>query len=219
VGRVYARELARQGLRASPHLLGRRFRKALAESSELAFGPLAPSVLKKKEKRWWKELVGKVVQGMEIGDFQVYFESLFSFYATPAAWRLKRGAIEVLERLRNRGLKTLVVTNFDSRAFGLLEALGLMPLLDLVAVSSTAGVAKPNPEIFRQAAAKLGLEPAEVMHVGDQETNDAAAARAAGMRPVLLCGKASNRRSFEAITSLTELETLLGPTRQAKPGP
>lgn len=44
------------------------------------------------------------------------------------------------------------------------------------------GVAKPSPAIFLHACERLGLAPAQVLHVGDDPYADVAGARAAGLR-------------------------------------
>ena len=46
------------------------------------------------------------------------------------------------------------------------------------------GVAKPAPAIFHHACDRLGLAPAQVLHVGDDPHADVAGARAAGLRTV-----------------------------------
>jgi len=45
-----------------------------------------------------------------------------------------------------------------------------------------AGVAKPDPRIFRAAAARLGVAPGQILHVGDDPALDVAGARDAGLR-------------------------------------
>lgn len=43
------------------------------------------------------------------------------------------------------------------------------------------GVAKPDPRIFHEACRQLGVDPAEVLHVGDDPHTDVAGARRAGL--------------------------------------
>lgn len=45
-----------------------------------------------------------------------------------------------------------------------------------------AGMAKPDPRIFLAAAAKLGVAPADILHVGDDPVMDVVGARDAGLR-------------------------------------
>ena len=53
-----------------------------------------------------------------------------------------------------------------------------------VVISVEAGVAKPDPEIFRIAARRLGVDPRDCVMVGDSLARDVAGAKAAGMRAV-----------------------------------
>jgi len=53
--------------------------------------------------------------------------------------------------------------------------------------SDVVGVAKPDPRIFDHALAHFGeFEPARIAYIGDSVTMDIAAARAAGLHPILL---------------------------------
>ena len=45
-----------------------------------------------------------------------------------------------------------------------------------------SGVAKPDPRIFRAAAALLGVAPGQILHVGDDPLMDVVGAREAGLR-------------------------------------
>jgi len=109
---------------------------------------------------------------------------------------------------RARGLRVAVVSNFDGRLPGLLDGLGLTPALDLAVWSSAAGAAKPAREIFEVAARDLGVDLADVCHVGDDVDADIAGAEAAGAMAVHL--DRTGRRSG-AIRSLTDLLARLPP--------
>ncbi|WP_348688913.1 HAD family hydrolase [Acidovorax soli] len=75
------------------------------------------------------------------------------------------------------------------------------------------GVPKPDPRIFHAAASTLGVEPHEVLHVGDDATLDALAAITAGMQAVWLnpvCKDWPHDTPPHAtVASLTELCRLL----------
>jgi len=96
-------------------------------------------------------------------------------------------AARVIEELKGAGLLVAVVSNTeDGRALDALEAAGLARHFDLVLDSHLVGCRKPEPAIFRLALERLGVEPHEAAFVGDSYEADAMAARAAGLRPVLL---------------------------------
>lgn len=75
------------------------------------------------------------------------------------------------------------------------------------------GVAKPDPRIFHAAASAMGVEPHEVLHVGDDATLDALAAITAGMQAVWLNPAQQawphETQPHATVASLTELCRLL----------
>lgn len=95
-------------------------------------------------------------------------------------------AAPALAALRGRGLRLICVSNWDVSLPQVLGRCGLEALLDGVVTSAGAGARKPDPAIFAPALALAGCEPAEALHVGDTAEDDVAAARAAGIRALLL---------------------------------
>ena len=93
---------------------------------------------------------------------------------------------EALARLRARGARLAVVSNWDSSLHDVLERTDLRRLVDAVVISAEEGVAKPDPRIFRIALERLGAETAGALHVGDSLEHDVAGARAAGLEAVLV---------------------------------
>lgn len=90
------------------------------------------------------------------------------------------GAISTLEKLRVRGFKLACVTNKPARFTGpLLEGLGLTGYLDLILSGDSLPRKKPDPLPLLHAARVFGIEPAQLLMVGDSPV-DTAAARTAG---------------------------------------
>jgi FMN hydrolase / 5-amino-6-(5-phospho-D-ribitylamino)uracil phosphatase len=96
-----------------------------------------------------------------------------------------------------------------------LQLLGIERLVDFVLVSEEFGVAKPEPEIFREALRLAGVMPEEAVFVGDSAEFDIAGAQAAGIpavwlnrhqRPWTGPGPAPTRQ----IHTLSDLPQLLG---------
>ncbi|MEP6492309.1 MAG: HAD-IA family hydrolase [bacterium] len=95
------------------------------------------------------------------------------------------GAADILAWCRDAGLRTAIVTN--GRAVmqrPKLERLGVIELVDAVIVSGEEGIAKPDVEIFRRAAERLGVSPEECAFVGDNPHTDVAGAQAVGMHAI-----------------------------------
>jgi putative hydrolase of the HAD superfamily len=114
-----------------------------------------------------------------------------------------------LRVLHERGSPLIAVSNWDCSLCRWLEDAGLLDLLDGVVSSGASGVAKPDPAIFLRALWYTGADPENVLHVGDSLDKDVAGARAAHIRPVLLCRDGEAPAGVESIATLAELPSLL----------
>lgn len=122
--------------------------------------------------------------------------------------RLKRGALELLELLRGKGLKLALVTNNHRRcAEEILDRYRLR--FDLVQTRDD-GPFKPSGASLLRAARELGLPPAELAAVGDNEL-DNQAAHESGMGLVIIVNPEVRRfagRCHHALHDLFELRDL-----------
>ena len=103
------------------------------------------------------------------------------------ASRVASTSVALLESLRDRGLKTGLVSNAVDPPWLLhrdLERQGLAHLLDVVVFSSEIGKRKPHPAIFEAALDALGVAPEETLFVGDRLYEDVRGAADLGMRTV-----------------------------------
>jgi putative hydrolase of the HAD superfamily len=87
---------------------------------------------------------------------------------------------------RTRGVRLVVVSNWDVSLHDVLARTGVAPLLHGVVTSAEAGARKPDPAIFAEALRLAGVPASKAVHVGDSLEDDVAGARAAGIEPVLL---------------------------------
>jgi putative hydrolase of the HAD superfamily len=204
VGVTYARHAARFGATFDSGALEAGFRRAFASQPPLAFATAAPGGLRAREYGWWRDLVRTTVDGLGgLPDFERYFAQLYAHYARGAAWQVYPDVRVTLTRLRRRGLKLGVLSNFDSRLTRILEELDLSAQFDHVVYSTAAGAAKPDERIFAHIRSRFGLEPGAILHIGDDRAVDYEGARAAGFRARWL-----DRRDTgapDAIPSLAEL--------------
>jgi putative hydrolase of the HAD superfamily len=111
-------------------------------------------------------------------------------------------AVPALSALRDRGLRLVVVSNWDCSLPAVLEGCGFGGMLDGTVTSAEAGAGKPDPAIFGAALELAGCEAREALHVGDTVEEDVAGARAAGIRPLLI----DREGSAGDISSLTEID-------------
>ncbi len=149
--------------------------------------------------------VEKGASGTEAHIWKVYFETLILGCGVPLqrVEEVGRGVREAhargelwtyidpatpsaLEALKKRGFRLAVISNADGRVEGLLEKAGIRHLLEFVLDSQLEGVEKPDPEIFRRACRRMGVDPARSLYIGDLYPVDIIGARGAGMEAVLL---------------------------------
>lgn len=95
------------------------------------------------------------------------------------------GTFEMLEACR--GFRLGIVSN-TQRAYTETELrmLGLWDYFEIVVFSSDVLACKPDPVLFETALAKLGVEPADVLYVGDNPHDDVLGASRVGIPTILL---------------------------------
>ena len=185
VGDTYARCAREHGVALSAPAAHIAFARVLRAMPPMVFPGLGPAQVQEQERAWWRTVVGSVFAAAgaaEHADCERCFERLFAHYAGADAWRCAEGAAEGLQRLRERGLRTGMVSNFDHRLRPLLAALGLAPLLEVVVLPADAGAAKPDSRIFALALARLAVRADAAVYVGDDAEDDLAGAQRAGLR-------------------------------------
>lgn len=187
VGESYATIAAKYGKTVTPTELFERFRICFDGAPPLAFPDAVAEEIQQLEHQWWKRLVAQVFEPWgEFADFDVYFDELFAYFARPDAWQLYPEVGETLAALKQRGVRLAVISNFDSRLVGILDGLNIGASFAQVLVSSAVGYAKPQARIFEVALSRMGLSPAQALHIGDSETNDLQGARNAGVRGLIV---------------------------------
>jgi putative hydrolase of the HAD superfamily len=108
--------------------------------------------------------------------------------------------VPALGELRARGLRVLVVSNWDVSLPRVLARCGIAGLIDATVTSAEVGARKPDPAIFLAALELAGSSADEALHVGDTAEEDVTGARAAGIRALLI-----DRDGGGDISSLREI--------------
>ncbi|MFG2600117.1 HAD family hydrolase [Streptomyces sp. NPDC048462] len=125
-----------------------------------------------------------------------------------AAWSLFPDAVPALDllagRYRHAVLTNSSIINQDRK----LRVLGVRDRFEALVCAVELGVSKPAAGAFHAAVEALGLEPREVVYVGDHPDIDAAGAVAAGLSAVWL--DRSGRGGRPELTRITGLDQLPG---------
>lgn len=211
VGEIYARIAHEYGKEVSVKDLEAGFRRCFAAAPPMAFPGAAPEHILELEKKWWRDVVHDVFAPLgPFSRFSEYFDALFTYFARTEAWQLYPETMDTLVSLRTRGFQLGVISNFDSRLFGLLDGFRISQFFDPIVISTRAGAAKPAVEIFVQALEAHNVRLEEALHVGDSLHADIAGAQAAGLLPVLIDrqGKEPAAGHYRSVKSLAALLTL-----------
>ncbi len=95
---------------------------------------------------------------------------------------------ETILTLYRRGYRLGLVSN-TTRSVEMpriLSELGISGCFDTVVLSSEVGNRKPNPTIFLEAAAQMGIQPERCAYIGDRPDWDVPSARLAGYKRVVI---------------------------------
>ena len=150
-------------------------------------------------------------------DWQLRMESVEGAYGGFAAEDLYEDAVPAIQALRDAGLRVAIVANQPSSRADQLRAIGVEA--EVLAMSESIGVAKPDPAFFQRALELMGLpDPWSVAYVGDRVDNDVLPSMAAGMQAVwirrgpwgVIQALPEGTRPSLIVGSLEELTTRIG---------
>lgn len=108
-------------------------------------------------------------------------DAIYESCTHPDAWEPYPDTLATLAALKEKGVRTCVVSNIGWNPRPVLSAYGVADLVDDVLLSYEEGCQKPDPAIFRKACALLGATPARTLMVGDDRRADGGA-EAVGIR-------------------------------------
>lgn len=128
--------------------------------------------------RWFPEAVARFGRGWTVSKLEDDRRSWFVAGIEPDLRLLDR-----LAHLAGMGWTVGIVTNGPVGQRDKIIAARLHEVAEVVVISAEAGVRKPDPRIFEEAARRAG-RPLEGWMVGDQVLADVAGGRAAGLETV-----------------------------------
>ena len=127
--------------------------------------------------------------------------------ATSATLRAEAGAIETVERLADAGVRQAIVSDIDTReAEDMLASFGVRGQFEHVTTSGAVGYTKPDERTFRDALSATGLDPGDVLMVGDRYDHDVVGAAAVGIDAA---GYGKDAWGPDATYEMTDLRALL----------
>lgn len=139
---------------------------------------------------------------------------LVSAYCYSVAKNNIEKAKPVLEKLAQR-YPLVIVSNFYGNLETVLKDFGIRDLFKKVIDSTDVKIRKPSPGIFELGIKAIGLNPGEVLVVGDSEKNDIQPAKKLGCHTLLIKGRGWDEDSpleqdGDSIEKLEEILRFLG---------
>ncbi|MFC1920615.1 HAD family hydrolase [Chloroflexota bacterium] len=125
--------------------------------------------------------LGVSIEVQDIKDISTALVYIWSKYLP-----LDPDCIPMLEILRQN--KTLaLISNFDHPpyVYDTVTKFGIKEYFKTIIVSSDVGIKKPDPGIFHLALQRTGLQPEEVVYIGDTD-DDIQGSLSAGITPILI---------------------------------
>lgn len=127
----------------------------------------------------------RVFDVLDVADWAAWEPEVAHTYGGFGVADLYPDAVSALTALSAAGYGVAVLGNQPACRHAELQALGVR--VDVLAMSDTLGVAKPDPAFFRRALELMGSpEPSDVAYVGDRLDNDVMPASALGLQSVWL---------------------------------
>ena len=185
VGEIYQQHALKYGVNADAKLLNQAFIESFKSAPPLAFINAELEVIKQQEFTWWKSVVATTFDQLklleEFSDFTDFFAEVYLYFSTKDPWYIFPETINTLNKWRDLGIELGVISNFDSRLIRLLNILNLEQFFTSITISSVAGVAKPDQNIFKIALAKHKITAQQSWHIGDSLIEDYQGAKNAGI--------------------------------------
>lgn len=182
VAQAYHAAAQRHGSQLTAAEISQRFRQVYAEFEE--FPPERSETSESHELAKWREIVTRVIT--DLPDPEACFQDLFHWFAQPDAWRVFPDVIPALDRLTSAGLQIALASNFDHRLHSVCAGLPGLASIAVRVVSSEVGWRKPSAGFYQALVAQTGVEPAEIVMIGDSWLNDVEGARQAGLQALWL---------------------------------
>jgi HAD superfamily hydrolase (TIGR01509 family) len=155
---------------------------------------------------WFEWLCARVERAPS---FERYREATRAYFQEHVRMEPMPGVTELLGSLVAAGVPRGVASSASSRwVQRALDEIGLSPLFDAIVTGDQVRRGKPHPDVYLEAARRLGVAPASCVAIEDSGPG-IASARAAGMRTIVIPHALTRRHDLAAadlqVSSAAEL--------------
>ncbi|GAB4377447.1 MAG: HAD family hydrolase [Elainellaceae cyanobacterium] len=190
VGAAYAKIARQFGVQADPQELDQAFSQSFRAAPPMAFPNASLANIPQQEYEWWQAIAQQTFDRVKLSDrfarFSDFFTALYEYFETADPWFIYPDVDRVLRHWQGQNVHLGIISNFDTRIYSVLPALGLSSFFSSVTISTEVGAAKPDVRVFQAALEKYDCPAAQAWHVGDSLKEDYEGAKAAGLRAIWL---------------------------------
>jgi putative hydrolase of the HAD superfamily len=161
--------------RLAPHLID------LAEDA----GVTTPSLDADDSLTFWTFLYRRFLEELDAYKPELP-RALFDTFSDSTSYKVFDDVLPTLAALEEQGFRLGLISNFEGWLQNILVEQELGEAFDVSVISGLEGVEKPDPQIYRIAIERAGVEPSRAVHVGDSVAMDVEPARVVGINAVLL---------------------------------
>ncbi len=160
---------------------------------------------------FWRELTADWASkmGLRLDPDRISEHATQRIYASDSpVYKVFEDSIPALEALKERGVRMIVVSNWDVSLHLVLESFNLAGYFERIFASLEWGPEKPDPALFSIVEWEMSLSPREFLHVGDNPLDDFQGARGADWHAALIDRSLPSRDGIR-LSSLTQVPELL----------
>lgn len=126
-----------------------------------------------RSRDYWRAMLWEIFAGRcNNRQFEIAVDFIYRALASPEHWKLMPDVVPALEAVSFLGVKTVVLSNGDSRWKKALADKKIAHFFDKILVSSETGVAKPSEAAFDNLCRTMCIPRGELLHVGDTLAED-----------------------------------------------
>jgi putative hydrolase of the HAD superfamily len=206
VGKVYQKIARHYGVEVDSQKLDLAFAESFRAACPLAFKIKENYSIHQQEFTWWSDVVKmtfiKVEAFEQFMNFPLFMEEVYHYFATEQPWYVYPDVVSSLKKWQRQGIQLGVISNFDTRLELVLKVLDLERFFDSITISSLAGAAKPNSQIFQMALNKHHASAEEAWHIGDSFVEDYQGAQQLGIKAFWLNRQKSSALDIDRLPNL-----------------
>lgn len=210
IGSVYANILKKYGVEITPEEAEGRFQAIYTDFKKKQ--PVRRDA--KSSREFWDSIVIRFLEPYKDFNLEIC-DSLWAAFEDPKNWKLLPWAREVLQCVYEQGYKVCLCSNWDERLYKLIEAFGWKKFTADVFIATEMGYAKPHGQFFKKVQEKLKFKPEQILHVGNDFSEDYLAAKRAGWNAMVVNPQADISVRMLSIRKLPDLVMMLIKSRSA----